>query len=112
MGVIFMLRWGYTMHLFKNTPITDAYMTDELQLNLDQSVEFNNAWGWTIGSNPTNTTQERLRRRLELHELSVKLGYPMPRVREELLILKSIAEQFQTEQSQQPTKKILELTQI
>jgi radical SAM superfamily enzyme YgiQ (UPF0313 family) len=112
MGVIFMLRWGYTMHLFKNTPITDAYMTNELQLNLDQSVEFNNAWGWTIGSNPTNTTQERLRRRLELHELSVKLGYPMPRVREELLILKSIAEQFQPEQSQQPTKKIIGLTQI
>lgn len=90
MGSIFMIRWGFTMHLYEHTPIMN--MIDELQLNLESNVKFDSLYGWTSGLNPGNTLKERIRRRLEIHELSVELGYPMPRVKEELLILKKLAE--------------------
>jgi hypothetical protein len=90
-GTIFMMRWGFTMHLYEHTPIMN--MVDELQLSLESNVKFDSLYGWTSGTNPTNTLTERIRRRLEIHELSVELGYPMPRVKEELLVLKKLAEQ-------------------
>lgn len=90
MGTIFMVRWGFTMHLYEHTPIMN--MINELQLSLESNVKFDSLYGWTSGLNPSNTLRERIRRRLEIHELSVELGYPMPRVKEELLILKKLAE--------------------
>lgn len=90
MGVIFMIRWGFTMHLYQHTPIMN--MIDELDLRVESNVKFDSLYGWTSGTNPGNTLRERIRRRLEIHELSVSLGYPMPRVKEELLILKKLAE--------------------
>lgn len=86
MGTIFMIRWGMTMHLYEHTPIMS--MVQDLDINLNNDIAFDSVYGWTCGS---NTLKERIRRRLELHELCVKLGYPMPRVREELLALKKLA---------------------
>ena len=105
MGIIFMVRWGLTMHLYEHTPIMS--MIDELDINLENNVKFDSLYGWTSGFNPTNTLQERIRRRLEIHELAVELGYPMPRVHEELLAVKKLAESWN--QFQQSPHKVFEL---
>ena len=94
-GIIELLRWGITMHLFPDTPITTSEMIETL------GIKFNNIKGtnisdtalyrWTTSSNPDLTLKERLRRRLELHKLSVHLKYPMPRVKEELTTLLEIS---------------------
>ena len=89
MGTIFMMRWGLTMHLYEHTPI--MRMVEELGIGLENNVKFDSLYGWTSNNNPSNTLQERIRRRLELHELCVELGYPMPRVREELLSVRELA---------------------
>jgi len=93
MGTIFMVRWGFTMHLYDHTPIIG--MLDELGINLDSNIKFDSIYSWSASTNPDNTLRERIRRRIEIHELSVKLGYPMPRVYEELSILKKLAKQSQ-----------------
>ena len=108
MGTIFMLRWGFTMHLYEHTPIMS--MIDELQIELENNIKFDSLYGWTSKLNPENTLRERIRRRLEIHELAVELGYPMPRVREELLILKKLAER--SHEFLQHPKKIFELVQV
>ena len=46
---------------------------------------------WTADINPDLNLKERLRRRLELHKLSVEMEYPMPRVDEELTTLLEIS---------------------
>jgi hypothetical protein len=91
MGTIFMIRWGFTMHLYDHTPIMD--MVNELQINMLDNIKFDSVYSWTSALNPGNDLRERIRRRVEIHELCVELGYPMPRVREELLVLKKLAEQ-------------------
>lgn len=91
MGIIFMIRWGFTMHLYDHTPIMD--MIDKLQINILHSIKFDSVYSWTSALNPENNLSERIRRRLEIHEACVESGYSMPRVHEELLILKKLAEQ-------------------
>lgn len=103
MGIIFMIRWGFTMHLYEHTPIMD--MIDHLGIDLDPNIKFDSLYSWTAGTNASNTLQERIRRRLEIHELCVELGYPMPRVREELLVIKNLAEQSRTIK----TKKLFQI---
>jgi hypothetical protein len=70
-------------------------MLDKLGINLDSNIKFDSVYSWTASTNPDNTLRERIRRRVEIHELCVKLGYPMPRVQEELLVLKTLAEKSQ-----------------
>jgi hypothetical protein len=106
MGTIFMMRWGFTMHLYEHTPIMS--MLDELEIELESNVKFDSLYGWTSARNPGNTLRERIRRRLEIHELSVELGYPMPRVKEELLILKKLAERSREFQAE-PVRRQFEL---
>jgi len=89
MGIIFMIRWGLTMHLYEHTPVMD--MIDDLGLSLENNAKFDSLYGWTSSINPGNDLRERLRRRLELHELCVELGYPMPRVYEELQGLRELS---------------------
>lgn len=91
MGTIFMIRWGLTMHLYNHTPIMD--MIEDLQIKMEDTIKFDSVYSWNSLTNQTNTLKERIRRRIEIHELCVQLGYPMPRVREELLVLKTLAEQ-------------------
>lgn len=88
MGVIEMIRWGTTMHLIPDTPITSKHSVETLGLkgrnNKTIGFEPGSQYYWHSDSNPTLTLKERIRRRLELHEKSVRCGYPQPRVKEEL----------------------------
>ena len=104
MGVIFMIRWGLTMHLYDHTPIMG--MLNELGINIDQNIKFDSVYSWTALSNPSNTLQERIQRRIDIHELCVAMGYPMPRVQEELMVLKTLAEKAK-DLPKQPVKILL-----
>jgi len=89
MGTIFMIRWGLTMHLYEHTPIMN--LVEELGIELENNIKFDSLYGWTSSINPSNNIKERIRRRLDLHQHCVELGYPMPRVREELMALRELA---------------------
>jgi hypothetical protein len=98
-GIIHMVRWGYTGMFKQSSKICGS---DDVDLVTDPNFiqKFNNlpsgikgiasGFGWLNKNNPTLTLKERIRRRLELHELSVKLGWPQTRSREELQILYNI----------------------
>jgi hypothetical protein len=105
MGTIFMVRWGFTMHLYQHTPIMN--MLDTLGVNLNSDIRFDSIYSW---SSSANTLEERIKRRIEIHELCVNLEYPMPRVQEELLILKTLAEKSQG--LSLPSRKIIQLETI
>ena len=85
-----MIRWGTTMHLISDTPITSPYYVKSLGLkyNTNEPVsgggDADAPYNWRSDANPSLTLKERLRRRLELHEMSVKCGYPQPRIKDEL----------------------------
>ena len=100
MGIIEMIRWGTTMHLIPDTPITNEKYVAELGLqgrhhqaiNQDPSSQYY----WHSTANPTLTLRERLRRRIELHEHTVRLGYPQPRVQNELTSVLGMAKLLKT----------------
>jgi hypothetical protein len=97
-GTIHMVRWGYTGMFFKSQKIND----DEIDIVLDPYFEekFSSlplslrdvalGFSWVNQKNPTLTLNERMRRRLELHKLSVDLGWPQTRSEEELTLLIAI----------------------
>ena len=98
-GVIHMVRWGYT-GMFREPGkleydqqvkiVNDPEFASKLK-NLPKGIrDIALGFGWLNELNPTLTLKERIRRRLELHELSVKLGWPQTRSREELQILYNI----------------------
>lgn len=107
MGVIFMIRWGFTMHLYDHTPIMS--MLDELGIDTNTNIKFDSLYGWTSSKNPSNTLRERIRRRIEIHELAVSLGYPMPRVYEELMVVKSLSEKISLLDTKQTHQKVFEI---
>ncbi len=90
MDVIGYIRWGLTMHIYDDTPISK--MLDQLGIDGEVQSIRDGLYGWNSSKNPTLTLEERIRRRLELHEISHGLGYKMPNVRAELLSLKALAE--------------------
>jgi hypothetical protein len=102
MGTIFMVRWGFTMHLYDHTPIMG--MLGDLGIQVDQNIKFDSVYSWSSTTNPGNTLRERIRRRIEIHELCVELGYPMPRVYEELSVLKTLAEKSSELDKKAPLK--------
>jgi hypothetical protein len=104
-GTIFMIHWGMTMHLFDGTPIMD--MVHDLGINFDNNIRYNSVFDWTRGS---NNLRQRLLRRIEIHELSSKLNYPMPRTFNALMSLKKIAEHYR-QTINHPQKKIIEIKQ-
>tara|TARA_R110000803_G_scaffold204952_1_gene271301 strand:+ start:1018 stop:2583 length:1566 start_codon:yes stop_codon:yes gene_type:complete len=97
-GIIHMIRWGYTGMFFKAQKIND----NEIDIILDPHFEekFSSlplslrdvalGFSWVNRKNPTLTLNERMRRRLELHKLSVDLGWPQTRSEEELTLLIAI----------------------
>lgn len=97
-GIIEMIRWGTTMHLIEDTPIMAPEMIKKLEIyeydKSKSSIYSGTGWNWISKKNPTLTLKERLRRRIELHNLSVQLGYPQPRVREELKIINKLADKI------------------
>jgi radical SAM superfamily enzyme YgiQ (UPF0313 family) len=92
MGIIFMARWGLTMHLYDDTPI--SYMKHELGISTIDLGNRDSVYNWISAANPELTLSERLRRRLEIHEISVNLGYAMPHSRKELTTLLEIAQEM------------------
>jgi len=92
MGTIFMSRWGFTMHIYDGTPI--SAMKDELDiLEIDKGHE-DAVFNWFSTKNPDLDLAERIRRRVEIHEVSSKLGYTMPNSRKELQTLLSISTDY------------------
>ena len=99
-GVINMVRWGYT-GMFTGD-VSKVEKPGEVKFITDPKFasQFNNlpagikdialGFGWLNELNPELTLSERIRRRLELHEVSVKLGWPQTRNKEELQILYNI----------------------
>ena len=98
-GIIHMVRWGYT-GMFRDTKKIEKPGDVEMIVDPDFESKFKNlpqglrdialGLGWINQKNPDLTLRERIRRRLELHELSVKLGWPQTRSKEELTIIYNI----------------------
>jgi hypothetical protein len=109
-GIIELIRWGTTMHLIDDTPITSAEMLKDLDIVLDAqgSLGFTSTYNWVSSKNPSLDLAERIRRRVEIHEHCVKNGYPQPRVRQELSSLLTLAKQHLVG----PRKKIFEIGQL
>ena len=103
MGTIFMIRWGTTMHILKDTPLARDGLYDLEHADYSNSESI---YAWVNALNPTNTLSERVRRRLELHCLSYKLGYSQPNSRAELKTMYNILEKYQP----QKQKKIFSLS--
>ena len=95
MGIIEFIRWGTTMHLIPDTPITSKQNIESLDLkgknNKQIFFDSHSQYLWSSGKNQSLTPTERVRRRLELHEWSEKLGYPQPSAENELLTLREIS---------------------
>jgi len=91
-GTIFMMRWGFTMHIYDGTPISS--MADDLQITTLGIDNSDSVYNWVSALNPTLTLPERIRRRLELHEVSTELGYAMPGANKELTAILEIANNY------------------
>lgn len=105
-GTILVIRWGYTGSLDYGSRLD--LRNDLLDIvpewpNHNRSVLDDHSQDWLYGrnwinlSNPTLTFKERILRRLEVHERSVALDWPVTRGREELEALKMICEYYLTE---------------
>jgi hypothetical protein len=95
MGVIYMIRWGFTLHLLQDTPLFKNAADVGIVINSTHGHNvMDTIFDWTTTKDPSNTFAERCRRRLELHELSYELGYSMPRVKDELNVLLSVAQKL------------------
>jgi hypothetical protein len=113
-GTIWMVRWGFTGSLDIGSPLAEAttdlrIVQQDPDLNLSHLVDSDRNWvygrNWINLDNPTLTLEERMRRRLEIHEISCKLGYIQPKVKEELTIIKKILSEFKG-QSQRTRRTI------
>jgi hypothetical protein len=102
-GTILMIRWGYTGSLDVGSQLSFKDLNLNIvpqipDLDLTHLLEHDQYWiygrNWINLNNPTLTFEERIRRRLELHQKSIQLGWPVTRPKEELLILQKIVEQF------------------
>lgn len=98
-GIIHMVRWGYTGMFDQSSKINkngdvNLIVDPEFEAKInDMSASVQSiarGFKWLNTENPTLNFKERIRRRIELHELSVKLGWPTTRSREELEILHNI----------------------
>ena len=92
MGVIFMIRWGTTMHIIKDTPL---YRDQLYQIEDAHHTESDTLYAWVNQDNPDLTLIERIRRRVELHEISFNLGYSQPNSRAELKKILSLLTDYQ-----------------
>lgn len=100
MATIFMIRWGTTMHIIKDTPLYRDRMYQIEDAHQDEK-DSDTLYAWINRNNPDLTLPERIRRRVELHETSFALGYSQPNSRAELKKILSLLETYHTH----PTKK-------
>ena len=115
-GTIALIRWGYTGSIDRGSLLETRDLGFELvpefpDLNLAHLEDHDQDWvygrNWINLNNPTLTLRERLRRRLEVHELSAELGYPITKGTEELKILKIIADQLLQQTTKRPDRSLL-----
>lgn len=97
-GAIFMMRWGVTMHVYENTPLTK--MAD-LQISYIDDAFHDSVFNWVSGANPDLSLKERLRRRIEVHEVSMDLGYSMPHTQKELNTIYHLAKNLKKAERRQ-----------
>lgn len=102
-GTIWMVRWGFTGSLDIGSPLAEAttdlrIVQQDPDLNLSHLVDSDRNWvygrNWINLDNPDLTLQERMRRRIEIHEIACELGYIQPKIKEELTIIKKILSEF------------------
>ena len=119
-GTIALIRWGYTGSIDKGSRLElkdlgIEFVPEWPDLSLghlqDQEQDWVYGRNWINLNNPTLTLRERLRRRLEVHELSSELGYPVTKGKEELKILKIIAEQLLARTTNVPERSLLILAE-
>ena len=115
-GTIALIRWGYTGSIDRGSLLESKDLGFKLvpewpDLQMEHLEDHDRDWvygrNWINLNNPTLTLKERLRRRLEVHELSAELGYPITKGTEELKILKIIAEQLIAGTTASPDKSLL-----
>lgn len=107
-GTVMLIRWGYTGSLDYGSKLAMNYeemniVAEWPDLNVNSNNDHVQDWlygrNWINTTNPTLTFKERIRRRLEVHEHSVQLGYPVTRGREELEALKIICQAYLTNEN-------------
>jgi hypothetical protein len=103
MGTIFMMRWGFTMHIYQDTQLYKQ--KNELGLILNDNVEIDGFYTWVSSFDLSLDIVERIRRRVELHELSYNLGYSQPNTYSELNSLKSLLKSYNST----TTKKLIQM---
>lgn len=97
MGVIFMIRWGLTMHIYRDTPLFKN--ANQYGIDIAQRAELDALYTWTSTLNPGLDFIERVRRRIELYLESHRLGYSQPNGRSELSALISLLKNYQPSSS-------------
>lgn len=102
-GTILMIRWGYTGSIDIGSKLSVKDLNFNIvpqnpDLDLTHLTEHDQYWvygrNWVNLNNLSLTFEERIRRRLEVHETSVRLGWPVTRPKEELEIIKKIVLEF------------------
>jgi hypothetical protein len=102
-GTIWMVRWGFTGSLDIGSPLANAttdlkIVQQDPDLNLSHLVDSDRNWiygrNWLNLGNPDLTLEERMRRRIEIHEIACDLGYIQPKIKEELVIIRKILTEF------------------
>lgn len=88
MGIIFMMRWGLTMHIYKDTPLFRSSKDYGIDILKERNMDA--IYSWTSDLNPGLDFVERVRRRIELHEISYNLGYHQTNTRNELKSILSL----------------------
>jgi radical SAM superfamily enzyme YgiQ (UPF0313 family) len=115
-GTIALIRWGYTGSIDRGSRLELKNLGMEFvpewpDLNLghleDQEQDWVYGRNWINLNNPDLTLKERIRRRLQVHELSAELGYPITKGKEELKILKIIANQLVARTGQSIGRSVL-----
>ncbi len=104
--VIKMIRWGTTVGILPGSPLDVMTKTNNNFINEhDVNPTYGN-WAWVNLNNPDLTFLERVRRRMELHYASKRLGYNQPRVYDEFEDL------LQKLKEHKPSQKILRIQNV
>ena len=120
-GTISLLRLGLTGSLDIGSPIATnktklRLVPQKPDLDLSHLMDHDQDWiygrNWINLDNPDLTLEERIRRRMELHEISVNLGYHQPKIKEELYTLKKILWEFQEKNTNREKSHIPLFTEL
>jgi hypothetical protein len=103
-NTISVIRLGFTGSLDKGTKlelktidnitIRPEFPDLKFMVMDDQNLDWIYGRNWINLNNPSLTFRERIRRRLEINERCLELGYPIIKAKEELEIIKMMCEAF------------------